>query len=94
MANPIIVIANFLTAVKSSWELSRMVREKRSAKAVLAEALRLLRLLKEAYRLRLIKEREFDYLYKRLLLADAKRDGRSAHRSHSRGLTSPSWNRM
>ena len=43
-----------------------MAREKRDAKAVHAEAPRLLGLLKEAYCLRLIKEREFDCLYERL----------------------------
>ncbi|KAK4032872.1 hypothetical protein C8A01DRAFT_20117 [Parachaetomium inaequale] len=32
MTHLIIVIASFLTTIKSTWELSRMVREKRAAK--------------------------------------------------------------
>ncbi|KAK4118605.1 hypothetical protein N657DRAFT_685083 [Parathielavia appendiculata] len=74
MPHPIIVIASFLTAIRSTWELSRMVREKRAAKTLKTEAKSTLVLLQQAYRKGLLLEREFDYLFERLMRAEACND--------------------
>lgn len=78
MTHPIIVIASFLTTIKSTWVLSRMVREKRAAKTLKTEAKSTYALLQRAYRKGLLLEREFDYLFERLLRAEAYNDGRYA----------------
>jgi len=80
MAHPIIVIASFLTTIKSTWELSRMVRKKRTAKALTTEAKRTYVLLKQAYGKGLLLEREFDNLFERLMRAEAHNDSRYACR--------------
>ncbi|KAH8878692.1 hypothetical protein GQ53DRAFT_756532 [Thozetella sp. PMI_491] len=74
MPHPIIVIASFLTTIKSTWELSRMVREKRAAKTVKTEAPRTYAVLRRAYRKGLLLEREFDFLLERLLRAEDQND--------------------
>ncbi|KAL2166212.1 hypothetical protein VTG60DRAFT_3127 [Thermothelomyces hinnuleus] len=74
MAHPIIVIASFLTTIRSMWELSRMVREKRAAKTLRTDAKSTLVLLQRAYRKGLLREREFDYLFERLMRAEAHND--------------------
>ncbi|KAK4148874.1 hypothetical protein C8A00DRAFT_19371 [Chaetomidium leptoderma] len=81
MAHPIIVIASFLTTIKSTWELSRMVRRKRAAKTLTTEAKSIYVLLKQAYSKELLLEREFDYLFKRLMRAEAHNDSRYTHRA-------------
>ncbi|KAL2199485.1 hypothetical protein P885DRAFT_58860 [Corynascus similis CBS 632.67] len=74
MAHPIIVIASFLTTIRSTWELSRMVREKRAAKTLRTDTKNTLVLLKRAYRKGLLLEREFDYLFERLMRAETHND--------------------
>jgi hypothetical protein len=81
MAYPIIVIASFLTTIKSTWELSRMVRKRRAAKALTTEAKSTYVLLKQAYNKGQLREREFDSLFERLMRAEAHNDGRYAHRT-------------
>jgi len=79
MAHPIIVIASFLTTIKSTWELSRMVRKRRAAKALTTKAKSTYALLKQAYNKGQLREREFDSLSERLMRAEAHNDGRYAH---------------
>jgi hypothetical protein len=81
MPHPIIVISSFLTAIRSTWELSRMVREKRAVKTLKTEAKNTLVLLQRAYRKGLLLERQFDYLFERLMRAEACNDGRCPHRA-------------
>ncbi len=81
MTHPIIVIASFLTTVKSTWELSRMVREKRAAKALKTQTKSTLVLLQRAYRKGLLVEREFDCLLERLMRAEAHNDGMYTRRA-------------
>jgi hypothetical protein len=76
MAHPVIVVASFLTTIKSVWELSRMVRQKRAAKSLKTETESTLVLLQRAYRKGLLRERQFDYLFERLMRAEAHNDGR------------------
>ncbi|KAL2156670.1 hypothetical protein VTH82DRAFT_1415 [Thermothelomyces myriococcoides] len=81
MAHPIIVIASFLTTIKSTWELSRMVREKRAAKHLNAEANNIRIILQRAYRNGLLLEREYNGLSERLMRAEAAKDGTYAYYS-------------
>jgi hypothetical protein len=81
MAHPIIVIASFLTTIRTTWELSRMVRKKRATKTLTTEAKSTYILLKQAYGNGLLLEREFDYLFERLLRAEAHNDSRYAYRA-------------
>ncbi|KAK4148460.1 hypothetical protein C8A00DRAFT_19713 [Chaetomidium leptoderma] len=74
MAHPVIVVASFLTTIKSAWELSRMVRQKRAAKSPKTEIKSTYVLLQRAYRKGLLLEREFDYLFERLMWAEAHND--------------------
>ncbi|KAK4243627.1 hypothetical protein C7999DRAFT_18048 [Corynascus novoguineensis] len=74
MTHPIIVIASFLTTIRSMWELSRMVREKRAAKTLRTDVKSILVLLQRAYRKGLLREREFDYLFERLMRVEAHND--------------------
>ncbi|AEO60979.1 hypothetical protein MYCTH_2310760 [Thermothelomyces thermophilus ATCC 42464] len=74
MTHPIIVIANFLTTIKSIWELSRTVREKRAAKTLKTQTESTLVLLQRVYRKGLLLEREFDCLFERLMRAEAYND--------------------
>ncbi|KAL2196903.1 hypothetical protein P885DRAFT_69370 [Corynascus similis CBS 632.67] len=74
MTHQSIVIASFLTTIRSMWDLSRMVREKRAAKTLRTDAKSTLVLLQRAYRKRLLREREFDYLFERLMRAEAHND--------------------
>ncbi|KAK4134593.1 hypothetical protein BT67DRAFT_434048 [Trichocladium antarcticum] len=57
MPHPVIIVASFLTTIKSAWELSRMVREKRAAKSLKTETKSTLVLLQRAYRKGLLLER-------------------------------------
>ncbi|KAL2166217.1 hypothetical protein VTG60DRAFT_3105 [Thermothelomyces hinnuleus] len=74
MTHPIIVIASFLTTIRSTWELSRMVRKRRAAKTPKTEAESTYILLQRAYRKGLLLEREFDNLSERLMRAEAYND--------------------
>jgi hypothetical protein len=80
MAHPVIVIASFLTTIKSAWELSRMVRQKRAAKTLKTETKSTYVLLQRAYRKGLLLERQFDHLFERLMRAEAHNDGRYIRR--------------
>ncbi|KXX75296.1 Fork head protein 2 [Madurella mycetomatis] len=77
--HPIIVIASFLTTIKSTWELSCIVREKRAAKTLKTEAKSTYFLLQRAYSKRLLLEREFDSLFERLIRIEAHNDHASLH---------------
>ncbi|KAK4095944.1 hypothetical protein N658DRAFT_435697 [Parathielavia hyrcaniae] len=74
MAHPVIVVASFLTTIKSAWELSRMFRQKRAAKSLKTETRSTLVLLQRAYRNGLLLERQFDFLFERLMRAEAHND--------------------
>ncbi len=81
MAHRFIVIASFLTTIKSSWELLRMVRKKVATKILKAEAQSTLVLLQQPYHKKLFLESEFDLLFKRLMRAEAHNGRRYAHRA-------------
>ncbi|KAJ4288331.1 hypothetical protein N0V88_007369 [Collariella sp. IMI 366227] len=72
MTHPIIVVASFLTTIKSAWDISRMVRQKRAAKSLKTEIKSTYILLQQAYRKGLLLERQFDYLFERLMQAEAQ----------------------
>ncbi|KAL2168263.1 hypothetical protein VTG60DRAFT_231 [Thermothelomyces hinnuleus] len=74
MTHLIIVIASFLTTIKSTWELSRIVRKKRAGKTLETEAKSTYILLQHAYRKGLLLEREFDNLFERLMRTEAYND--------------------
>ncbi|KAB5513542.1 hypothetical protein GE09DRAFT_932134, partial [Coniochaeta sp. 2T2.1] len=74
MPHPIIIVASLLTTVKTTWELSRIVHRKRIARILKLKVPRLYRILQQAYRERILCEREFDYLLERLIIADANKD--------------------
>jgi hypothetical protein len=80
MPHPVIIVASFLTTIKSAWELSRIVREKRAAKSLETETKSTLVLLQRAYRKGLLLERQFDHLFERLIRAEAHNDGRYIRR--------------
>ncbi|KAJ9148803.1 hypothetical protein NKR19_g5836 [Coniochaeta hoffmannii] len=74
MPHPIIVIASFLTTIKTTWELSRMVRQRRAAQILKTEVPRIYRALRQAHGKGLLVGREFDYLLERLICAEASKD--------------------
>ncbi|KAL2259548.1 hypothetical protein VTK26DRAFT_6731 [Humicola hyalothermophila] len=80
MPHPVIIVASFLTTIKSAWELSRMVREKRAAKNLKTDTKSTLVLLKRAYHKGLLLEREFDRLFERLMRAEAHNDAAALKR--------------
>ncbi|KAK4129021.1 hypothetical protein N657DRAFT_562340 [Parathielavia appendiculata] len=96
MPHPIIVIASFLAAIRSTWELSRVVREKRAAKTEDRGKSTLI-LLQQAYRKGLLLEREFDYLFERLMRAEACNDAAALRkiRADFQAIQArPSWRRV
>ncbi|KAK4032169.1 hypothetical protein C8A01DRAFT_41390 [Parachaetomium inaequale] len=72
--HPVIIVASFLTTIKSAWELSCIVREKRAAKSLKTETKSTFVLLQRAYRKGLLLERQFDYLFERLMQVEAYND--------------------
>ncbi|KAK3312463.1 hypothetical protein B0H66DRAFT_506041 [Apodospora peruviana] len=71
MTHPIIIIASLLTTIRSTWELSHIVRKTRATKALKTEAKSTYEILQRAYRRGLLLEREFDDLFERLMCAEA-----------------------
>ncbi|KAK4034073.1 hypothetical protein C8A01DRAFT_19050 [Parachaetomium inaequale] len=71
MPYSIIVIASFLTTIKSTWD---MVRQKRPAKTLKTETRSTLVILLRAHVNELLLEGEFDYLFERLMRANAHND--------------------
>ncbi|KAH8909463.1 hypothetical protein BR93DRAFT_965563 [Coniochaeta sp. PMI_546] len=74
MPHPVIVLASFLTTIKTTWELSRMIRQRRAAQILKTEVPRMFRALQKAYRKGLLVDREFDCLLERLIGAEASKD--------------------
>ncbi|KAK4206432.1 hypothetical protein QBC37DRAFT_393461 [Rhypophila decipiens] len=71
MTHPIIIIASLLTTIRSTWELSHIVRKRRATKALKTETKSTYEILQRAYRRGLLLEREFDDLFERLMCAEA-----------------------
>jgi hypothetical protein len=81
MAHPILVIAGFLTTIKSMWDLSRMAREKWATKTLKTEAKSIYVLLRRAYHEGLLLEREYDSLFERLMRAEAHNNSMYGYRT-------------
>jgi hypothetical protein len=85
---------SILTAVKSGWELSRMIKKKDLEKRLDKEARTVVRDLQNAYLDGLMSERSFEKWYDRIVGALAEKDGEYlspflvvAPRAFSTGLT-------
>lgn len=75
---PVATIAacgSIITAVKSSWELSRMIKKKDQEKRLDSQARAIVQDLKQLYLDGLMDERTFEKWYDRLLGAIAEKDG-------------------
>lgn len=66
---------SILTAVKSGWELSRMIKKKDLEKRLDKEAKTVVRDLQNAYLDGLMSERSFEKWYDRIVGALAEKDG-------------------
>ena len=69
--------ASFITAAKSTWELSRMVRRKQIEHAANTAGACAVRRLRIAHRNDLINDREYDKWYEIIMLAIVRRDRES-----------------
>lgn len=81
MTHPIIIIASLLTTIRSTWELSHIVRKRRTTKALKTETKNTYEILQRAYRRGLLLEREFDDLFERLMRAEAHNNRKCSHRA-------------
>ncbi|KAM7182979.1 hypothetical protein V8F33_013889, partial [Rhypophila sp. PSN 637] len=79
MTHPIIIISSFLTTIRSTWELSHIVRKRRATKALKTEAKSTYKILQRAYRRGLLLEREFDNLFERLMRVEAHNNRKCSH---------------
>lgn len=65
---------SLVTSVKSSWELSRMIRKRMEAKQAEEDAARIYRSLRRAFHHGIMSEAEYDRWYEKFLVAAAEKD--------------------
>lgn len=72
-----VALAGLVTVVKSSWELTRMVRKKHDERETYITAEQLSSRLRRAYREDRITKEQYDRWYKKLYIAVADEDCQS-----------------
>lgn len=65
---------SLVTTMKSGWELSRMIRQKRDQRRVKEDALRVYRSLRRALRSGRISGKEYDHWLEKLLVAESEKN--------------------
>lgn len=76
----IVACGSLVTSIKSTWELSRMIREKLEERQTDEYAARLYRSLRTAVRYGILTETEYKHWLEKFLVAAAAKDRKWRHR--------------
>ena len=66
---------SLVTTMKSGWELSRMIRQKRDQRQAEEDAVRIYRSLRRALHAGRMSDKEHDHWFEKSLIAEAERNG-------------------